>query len=115
MEGNSILKVNNLNVGFDKNLVIEDLSFNVQEGEALAVIGPNGAGKTTLFRALLGITGYRGEIKWKEGTKIGYVPQRMEIETDVPLTVIEFLRLRQAENFTDEKAKEAIRSVSLSE
>jgi len=50
-----LFKVKNLSVRFGGLLAIEDLSFEVREGEVLSLIGPNGAGKTTAFNA---ITGY---------------------------------------------------------
>lgn len=89
-----ILKVDSLTIGKESSPIIDKLSFSVIEGKTLAIIGPNGAGKTTLFKALLGLTPYSGTITWAPGVTIGYVPQRMEIETDVPLTVEEFFRLR---------------------
>jgi branched-chain amino acid transport system ATP-binding protein len=52
---NDFLTVKNLSVRFGGLTAIEDLSFEVREGEVLALIGPNGAGKTTAFNA---ITGY---------------------------------------------------------
>ena len=110
-----ILKVKDLVVRFDKEKILDGLNFEINEGEVLAVIGPNGAGKTTLFKALLGMQAYDGEIKWRKDLRIGYVPQRMEIETDIPLTVLEFLRLRGSENFSKEKAKDAVKSVLLKE
>jgi branched-chain amino acid transport system ATP-binding protein len=67
---NFLLEVKNLSVRFGGLLAIEDLSFEVREGEVLSLIGPNGAGKTTAFNA---ITGYlapsSGEILFK-GKKI---------------------------------------------
>ncbi|MBI3046290.1 MAG: metal ABC transporter ATP-binding protein [Candidatus Harrisonbacteria bacterium] len=110
-----ILKVKDLAVKFNEEKILDGLNFEINEGEVLAVIGPNGAGKTTLFKALLGMQPHDGEIKWRKDLKIGYVPQRMEIETDIPLTVLEFLWLRGSENFSEEKAREAIKSVLLKE
>lgn len=111
----SILQVSNLHVLFGKEIAIDDVSFEVNKGDVLAVIGPNGAGKTTLFKALLGMMPYSGSIQWTPGIKIGYVPQRMEIETDLPLTVFEFLKLRGTKDFSEEKAKKVIRAVLLPE
>jgi len=63
---NPLLTVEHLSVRFGGLLAIEDLSFEVREGEVLSLIGPNGAGKTTAFNA---ITGYlapsSGEIFFK--------------------------------------------------
>lgn len=88
-----ILTVKNLNVIIDGGQVLKDISFNVNEGDVLAIIGPNGAGKTTLFKALLGLLPYEGEIIWKQNIKLGYVPQRIEIEKNIPITVKEFFEL----------------------
>jgi branched-chain amino acid transport system ATP-binding protein len=51
----SFLKVDNLSVRFGGLRAIEDMNFEVRQGEVLSLIGPNGAGKTTAFNA---ITGY---------------------------------------------------------
>lgn len=89
-----ILKVKDLNVTMGGVLVLENINLEVEKGEVLAIIGPNGAGKTVLLKALLGLIPYSGTIEWSGGVKLGYVPQRMDIETDVPITVREFFNLR---------------------
>jgi len=91
---NQLLKVSNLKIVLEGQLILDDVSFDLQKNETLAVIGPNGAGKTTLFRALLGLVPYTGEIVWEKGVKIGYVPQRLSVEKEFPLTVKEFFYLR---------------------
>lgn len=93
MEKNNepILTVENLAVTLDQNTVIENLSFDVLRGEYLTIIGPNGSGKTTLFRALVGVLPYQGTIQWAPGVRIGYVPQKLDIERNVPLSLRDFL------------------------
>lgn len=90
----ALLKVSNLKVVLSNQVILDNVSFELGRGETLAIIGPNGAGKTTLFRALLGLVYYEGKIEWKEGIKIGYVPQRLSIENSLPLTTKEFFELR---------------------
>lgn len=89
----SLLEVKNLSVHYQKEPVLSDISFSLEKGETIAVIGPNGSGKTTLFRALLHTIPFKGEVRWGEKVKIGYVPQRLDLERNLPLTIKEFLFL----------------------
>jgi zinc transport system ATP-binding protein len=88
------LEVEGLSVGFGRTKVLERLSFAVPHGSALAIVGPNGAGKTVLVKALIGALPYDGTIRWEDGTKIGYVPQKIDIERDLPVTGRDFLRAK---------------------
>lgn len=90
-----ILSVKNLTVKFDTHTVLDDISFDVARDSTLAIIGPNGAGKTVLFKAILGLIPYKGEVKWAQGMRIGYVPQKLSVGKDIPLTVGEFLKLKE--------------------
>ncbi len=91
---NSLLKVKDLNIELDGEKIIENLSFEVGEGDFLVILGPNGAGKTVLLKALLNILPYKGTIHWQEGIKIGYVPQRFPLIKDIPLSVREFFEFK---------------------
>jgi zinc transport system ATP-binding protein len=108
----TILKVKNLIVELDGEKIIYNLSFEVKEGDVVTILGPNGAGKTVLLRALLGILPYKGEIKWKEGIKVGYVPQRLPFIKDIPMSIEEFFKLKGAK---DKEIKEILNSVGLSD
>ena len=89
-----ILEIKNLEVSYYKEKILEDVSFSLDRGDTLAVIGPNGSGKTSLFRAVLGSLPFNGEIIKEKGIRIGYVPQKVDLERDIPITVKEFLFLR---------------------
>jgi zinc transport system ATP-binding protein len=90
------LEVEHLSVRFGSTRVIEDLSFSVRRGTTLAIIGPNGSGKTVLFRALIGAISCSGSVRWAPRTRIGYVPQKLDLERDIPITGRDLLRARAA-------------------
>lgn len=94
-----IIKIKNLSVKRANQLVLEDVTADINMDEVVAIIGPNGAGKSTLLKAMLGLLPYTGEISvlGKKPSdvlhEIGYVPQRFAFEKNFPLTVGEFLHL----------------------
>lgn len=109
-----MLDVRSLTVRFGRNTVISDLSFQVTAGSTLAVIGPNGSGKTVLFKALIGALPYQGTIRWAAGTRIGYVPQKLDLERDLPITGMDFLRAKaSAARLQPEAVDEALHAVNL--
>jgi zinc transport system ATP-binding protein len=111
----SALEVEDLTVSFGQATVLRDLRFAVEEGSALAVIGPNGAGKTVLFRALIGAIPYRGAVRWARGTRIGYVPQKLDIERDLPITGGDFLAAKASvSGAAPGEARRALELVGLS-
>ncbi len=90
-----VLEVVDLEVSFEDQVVLGDVSFTVGPGEVLSVLGPNGAGKTVLLRTLLGTAPHRGTVSWKKGTRIGYVPQRLPYIRNIPLSVADFFALKR--------------------
>jgi len=98
-----IIKVTGLSYHYDSIATLDNISFTVGKGDFLGIIGPNGAGKTTLFQCMLGIIrDYEGEINLfgfdikhnkKILQKIGYVPQKKNVEQTFPATVKEVVSL----------------------
>jgi len=88
------LDVERLSVRLGEVEILRDLSFSVPRGSSLAVIGPNGAGKTVLFRALIGSIPHTGTVRWAPGTRVGYVPQKLDLERNLPITGLDFLSAR---------------------
>lgn len=84
---NPIISFRNVTKTFGNFKALEDVTFDVQKNESVALWGSNGAGKTTLIRCMLGVTRFKGEAfvegisSQKQGkkvrSKVGYVPQVM--------------------------------------
>jgi zinc transport system ATP-binding protein len=112
VSGKNILKVEDLGVRFDATDVLQDITFSVEKGEVLAIIGPNGSGKSVLFKALLNLLPHSGKVHWNEGLKVSYIPQRMAISNDLPLSVSEFLRFKEKDQ---KKTLAALAAVGLTD
>jgi zinc transport system ATP-binding protein len=84
------LRVSNLSVKLQNQTILENISFELEKGTALAVVGPNAAGKTVLFKVLLNLLPHEGKVEWQQKVRIGYVPQNISV-SDIPISVKEFL------------------------
>ena len=89
----SLISAEGLSARRDGRLVLFDVSLAIERGEIVTVVGPNGGGKTTLLRALIGSVPSSGRINRAPGLTIGYVPQRLQADATLPMTVRRFLRL----------------------
>ncbi len=89
------LELKNLSVRLGRLDILIDLSAQVPQGGQTVIIGPNGGGKTTLIRALLGeVPLLAGQFDFHPSSpRLGYVPQRLDFDRHLPLSVIEFLAL----------------------
>src|SRR5512139_18631 len=83
-----LLAVEGVTAGYGESVVLEDVSFAMEEGDSLALLGRNGVGKTTLLVTLMGLTRlHRGRLRWRGGdlaalpthrrsqAGLGWVPQ----------------------------------------
>ncbi|MBP5242502.1 MAG: ATP-binding cassette domain-containing protein, partial [Clostridia bacterium] len=87
------LSCKNLSLGYENNIILKGLSFDVVGGDYLAIVGENGSGKSTLMKTILGLLKpIEGEIITGEGLKhseIGYLPQQTVVHRDFPASVWE--------------------------
>ena len=92
MTKNLLLKVKNVSSGYGSTIIVNNFSFDVEEGQVIAITGSNGMGKTTLMKTIMGLIDVRnGTITYKNEDitnsspdyrsklGIGYVPQGREI------------------------------------
>lgn len=91
----SQLICNNLTLGYNSNIVLENVSFSVEKGDYLCIIGENGSGKTTLMKTILRLQKpLQGEISTGDGVlpdEIGYLPQQTQVQRDFPASVWEIV------------------------
>ncbi|MBX3044471.1 MAG: metal ABC transporter ATP-binding protein [Candidatus Kapabacteria bacterium] len=84
------LKISNLNVIFDKNIILHNINFEVPVGAYVAIVGPNGSGKTTLLKTILGLNSkFNGNINILSNSgsnsgRIAYVPQIKTLDRSFP-------------------------------
>ena len=90
----SFLCVKEICAGYDKQNIIENISFQLDDGCLLGIIGANGSGKTTFLKALCGILPHQGtctldntvleELSARQLAKlVSYIPQRSGIAIDI--------------------------------
>ncbi len=93
-----VIKTTGLALGYGGHSVLESVEIEVRRGEFWLLLGPNGTGKTTLLRALLGqLAPASGRIErdpeLARPDRVGFVPQRCDIDPTLPTTVREFVSL----------------------
>jgi zinc transport system ATP-binding protein len=88
-----LVEIQNMDVAYQKNLVLSNISLSVFEQDFIGIIGPNGGGKTSLIKAILGlIKPARGAVKLRlDSSEIGYLPQGNQLDDHFPITVKEVI------------------------
>jgi zinc transport system ATP-binding protein len=107
-----LIKINALDVKYGGKKVLQNLHLSLTEREIVTIVGPNGSGKTTLFKAIIGTAPISsGKVILKPNLKIGYVPQQLNIDGSLPLTVSRFLQI--AQNNNGKSLKQALEMVGI--
>ena len=123
-----LVKINNVSYRNGSEVILDNISFEIDRGDFLGIIGPNGAGKTTLFKCLLGLNKeYTGNIRLFDKDirnhakeiykKIGYIPQSNSFDPRFPATVKEIIQLGSVggKAFDEKKVKELIELTGITE
>lgn len=97
------IKVHHMGVTLGEQVILEDVNMHIHCGTITAIIGKNGAGKSTLIRALLDDIPHEGQIDFRDTEngeikklKIGYVPQKLNIEKGTPISVYDLIASYQS-------------------
>lgn len=118
-----MLTASHITKSYGRVRAVNDASFELAPGAALALWGSNGAGKTTLIRCVLGVTRFRGRARIgghdaaRRGRRaralIGYVPQELAFHDDARLgsAIAFFASLRRADR---DRARASLAAVGLS-
>ncbi len=90
-----VISFTDVSMSYGERIALQDISFEMFDGEFVGIIGPNGSGKTTLFQGILGLhTPHQGTIRVLGKSpsnaakyirqSIGYLPQRDTLDPTVP-------------------------------
>jgi zinc transport system ATP-binding protein len=129
-----ILDVEQISHSYGNLPVLDDISFQLHEGEMMGLVGPNGSGKSTLLKIILGLLpAQAGQIKWfgeplsklTNRSRVGYVSQKANsFNSGFPATVHEVVMMgltgklglfRRPGHQENERVSRAIETVGLSE
>ncbi len=110
-----IYEVNNVGYSY-KHFSLQDINFNLVDGEVCAVLGANGSGKTTLIKSLVNILKGSGTVKYNGSTDyldvLAYVPDSFPFESLNQNNLIYFLEMNY-ESFNKDKFNQLLESFGL--
>jgi len=102
------VQIDNLGFAYEREPVLESVSFSVDEREFVAIIGPNGGGKTTLLKLMMGALRPRegsirilGKAPEAARSEIGYVPQNTHVNLEFPIRVLDVVMMGNPKRHRD--------------
>jgi zinc transport system ATP-binding protein len=95
-----IIEFKNVNKNFDKRKILSNVNFKIYKGQITTIVGQNGAGKTTLANLILGLVKLdSGQLLMDRKLKIGYVPQKLDFDYTMPITVDAMISLLSKDSY----------------
>ena len=117
----SLITCKDLSYGYDGQVTVGELNFQVEAGDYLCIVGENGTGKSTLVKGLLHLKKpLSGELCYGDGLKrneVGYLPQQTQVQKDFPASVYEVVlsgclnRLGSRPMYGKEEKERALRNM----
>lgn len=106
-----LIRLTGVGKSFRGNSVLSGIDLTVMPGQIITVIGPNGAGKTTLVKLVLGLLKPdAGELHLASNLRIGYMPQKLQLDPTLPITLDRFLALSEPD---PQQCQAALREVGI--
>ncbi len=97
MDTDTLLTLDNIGFRIGDKTILHDVSFSLHDNEIITIVGPNGAGKSTLLSLALGLqTPTAGRVIQHRALRIGYVPQFINRDETMPMTVRDFVKLTKS-------------------
>ncbi len=98
-----LIKFENVSVknpsSVEEQKLLDCITFTIEKNQFTTLVGPNGAGKTTVIKVMLGLMDYQGQITKAKNLKIGYIPQKFDINNDLPMSVESYINLMNGNVF----------------
>lgn len=101
----SIVEFRSVFFSYDRNPVLQDVTFSVPQGDFVSIVGPNGGGKTTLLKLMLGllipqsgsVTLFENAPKLQRN-RVGYTPQFLQVDFCFPVSVLDVVLMGRMED-----------------
>lgn len=89
-----LIRAQGLTVAYGRKTVLSHVTMDIAAREIVTIVGPNGSGKSSLIKALIGaLPPLKGRVDRSPKLRIGYVPQRLHVDTTLPMTVRRFMSM----------------------
>lgn len=107
-----LVELKNIYVEFPQKIALQNINFRIYPNDVITIVGPNGGGKSTLLKVLLKLLSpTKGEVIYQKKLRVGYVPQKIHLDQNFPITVEKFLSLKKGVNKQDIEQSLALLSI----
>lgn len=99
IKADTLLDLHDISLSIDNKVILQKINCSIQEKEIITLVGPNGAGKSTLLKIALGLKKpTSGRVYRQPALTVGYVPQSVNKDYTMPVSVTDFIRLAKTKH-----------------
>lgn len=108
-----LVELKDINVKYGQQVALSHINLIIYPNSIITIVGPNGGGKSTLLKVLLKLQQpTSGSVRYNKNIRIGYVPQKIHLDHNLPITVEKFLSLKKGISRQDIQDAMALLSIS---